>query len=217
MPLRAFGIVMLMCVGLSFAVMVGCGRLKRVGTEEIKLAPPATIIPPITTIAPPQSLVEVPTPAEIAEEEMPKEVAKKEVQEVVEVAPKELSEEFKKLNALLNELDEAVLAQSLEKVEAVSLRMLIRLAHIEVMAVEQMRGGEDALKISEVIKTLDDVRANLRDVRNALKRGSVKVASVFVEELKERVKWLGSLLLKGAVETSLLSTKQSEVGVQKKQ
>jgi hypothetical protein len=208
MRFRVFAIAVLACVGLSFALTVGCGRLKRVGTEEIKLAPPATIIPPITTVAPPQSVIEAPTPTEIAKEE---------IQEVAEAMPKGLKEEFGKLNALLSELDEAVSAQSVEKVEAVSLRMLIRLAHIEVMAVEQMRGGEDALKVSEVIKTLDEVRANLRDVRNALKRGSAKVAGASVDELKERVKSLESLLVKGAEETPSLSPKKSDVGKQKQQ
>ncbi|MCS7254610.1 MAG: hypothetical protein RMK18_11565 [Armatimonadota bacterium] len=183
--------VLFSCAAL---IVLGCARLKRVSQNElIAVTPPTSIAPPIATIAPPVSVVETP-PVEATK--VPKKEITEPVAPDVEVAPQpELEREFKKLHTLLSELQSAISTPSPDRVEAASLRVLVRLAHIEVKALEHLRRTEDMVRVSEVIQLMDDVRASLRDARSAVKRGSIKVASAAVDEMIDKVEALEGLLV----------------------
>lgn len=203
MRMRAVAVACGLAALLSCITMIaiGCARLRRVSTGEVVTAmPTASIVPPIATVAPPVSVVEAP-PTETPEVEAPREEPTKPVVPEVKVAAQTgLRDELEGLHSLLSELQKAVSTPSPEKVETLSLRVLVRLAHIEFKALEHLRKSEEAVRVSEVVQMMDEMRANLRDARSAIKRGSVKVASAAISEMIDKAKALEELLISPAHE-----------------
>lgn len=184
--------IMLACASL---IAIGCARLRRVSPSEVVTKmPPTSIVPPIATVAPPASLVEAP-PAEVPEVEVAEEKpAKPAVSEAKVITQVELRDEFKVLHGLLSELQDAVSKPSPERVEAISLRVLVRLAHIEVKALKHLHEANEAVRTGEVVQVMDEMRANLRDARSAVKRGSAKVASATISEMIDKANALEEML-----------------------
>lgn len=200
---------LLLCVTM---IAIGCARLKRVSPREVVTAmPTASIVPPIATVAPPMSIVEAP-PTEAPEvEALKEEPIKPTAPEAKVTTPTELRDELKGLHSLLSELQSAVSTPSPEKVETLSLRVLVRLAYIEFKALEHLRKSEEAVRVSEVVQMMDEMRANLRDARSAIKRGSMKMASAAISEMIDKAKALEELLASPAHEkesTSQTTLKQ---------
>lgn len=185
----------LMLLACLILIVFGCARLRRVGKGEfVSITPPRSIAPPIVTVAPapPESVVEAPQPIKVADVEEEKPIVK------MVAIPVEVKREFDGLRALLSELQEAASIRALGRVDSLSLRILVKLAQIEVMAIEHLKRSEDVMRVSDVVQTMDEIRARLREAKDDIRRGSIKVAIAAIEEAIESAKTVEELLLKTA-------------------